>query len=153
MAGVRLTTNTPAHLWLRYTYTEPVKTSIPKAKRGALWYYDNKMCFVAWQECEQDEPGDTLIHTFSCDIFPYCVPVWYYLWGTIGGVPSPSNSAIFKAHMSWPPPPPTACSLMAEYSLTMAPTICAITLTITTQALSPQGKAITLTAPYTLVLV
>ena len=118
-AGIRITTDEAAHLILRYTYTEPVKTSIPKEKRGAVWYYDNKMCFVAWQDCEQDEPGDTLVHTFSCPIFPTCVKVWYIFMGTIGGVPSPSNTAIFEAHMTWPPPPtPPVCNMPAP-SLTL----------------------------------
>ena len=114
VAGIRTTTSTPAHLTLRYTYTEPVKTSIPKEKRGAVWYYDNKMCFVAWKDCEQDEAGDTLVHTFSCPIFPTCVKVWYIFIGTIGGVPSPSNTAIFEAHMTWPAPPtPPVCNMPA----------------------------------------
>lgn len=111
VAGVQLTTSIDAHLTMRYTYTEPVKTSIPKEKRGAHWYYDNKMCFVAFKECPQDEPGDTLTHTFSCPIFPYCVPVWYYFSGTRGGAPSPSNTAIFEAHLTWPTPP--VCNMPA----------------------------------------
>lgn len=117
-AGIRITTNELAHLTLRYTYTKPVKTSIPKEKRGALWYYDNKLCFVAWKNCEQDEPGDTTIHTFSCPIFPSCVKVWYIFTGTIGGVPSPSNTAIFEAHLTWPTPP--VCSMPGP-AFTMLP--------------------------------
>lgn len=108
---------------MRYTNTEPVKTSIPKAKRGALWYYDNKLCFVVFQDCEQDEPGETLVHTFSCDIFPYCVTVWYTFWGTANGLPSPSNTAIFKAHMTWPPPGPIICALALTSIVQYAPSV------------------------------
>ena len=118
MAGIRITTSEAAHLTLRYTYTEPVKTLTPKEKRGAVWYYDNKMCFVAWKECEQDEPGDTTTHTFSCPIFPTCVRVWYIFIGTIGGVPSPSNTAIFEAHMTWPAPP--VCNMPAPSKTLLA---------------------------------
>lgn len=130
MAGIRTTTNEAVHLVLRYTYTKPVKTSIPKEKRGAVWYYDNKMCFVAWKECEQDEAGDTTTHTFSCPIFPYCVKVWYIFVGTIGGVPSPSNTAIFEAHMTWPPPPP--------------PPPCALSLSKQAEELAGEGRALTI---------
>ena len=109
--AIRLTTSYPAHLFLRHTTTEPVKTSIPRQKRGALWYYDNKLCFVAYQDCEQTEPGDTLTHSFTCDIFAFCIPVWYYFWGTINGQPSPSNTAIMSAHLTWPAPP--VCNMPA----------------------------------------
>jgi len=109
--GIRLTTNTAAHLFMRSTRVEPVKTLTPKEKRGAVWYYDNKMCFVAWQEQEQEEPGDTLVHTFPAPLFPTCVNVWYYFLGTIGGVASLSNTAIFSSHMTWPAPP--VCNMPA----------------------------------------
>lgn len=96
---------------MRHTRVAPVKTLVPKEKRGALWYYDNKMCFVAYQEQEQEEAGDTLVHTFPEDLFPYCVPVWYYFHGTIGGVTVASNTAIFTSHMTWPAPP--VCNMPA----------------------------------------
>ena len=120
VAGIRITTSRAAHLTLRYTYKEPVKTLHPKQKRGAFWYYDNKLCFVEWAECEQDEPGDTFIHTFSCPIFPFCVKVWYIFVGTIGGAPSPSNTAIFEAHMTWPPPPPVEAHIYASPTIGLA---------------------------------
>ena len=136
--AIQLTTSSPAHLFLRHTTTEPVKTLIPKEKRGVHWYYDNKLCFVAYQDCEQDEPGDTLIHTFTCDIFSYCVPVWYYFWGTINGQPSPSNTAILEAHLTWPPP---------------GPIICALAVIATVQATPGVAATAPITATYTLALV
>jgi hypothetical protein len=111
VAGIRLTTSAPVHAYLRHTQVEPVKTLHPKEKRGTLWYWDNKMCFVRWEECEQDEPGDTLAHTFSCPIFPTCTPVWYYFRGEAGGAPTPSNTAIFRSHLTWPTPP--TCNMPA----------------------------------------
>ena len=95
---MELWTSAPCHLTLRWTATEPVKTSIPKAKRGALWYYDNKMCFVAWQDIEQLEPGDTTLHTFLWPGWTICNTRWFIFTGTIGGIVSPSNTAIFSAH-------------------------------------------------------
>lgn len=122
VASIRLTTNNPVHLFLRYTYQEPVKTSIPMAKRGTFWYADLKYCFVEWAECEQDEAGDTLVHTFSCDIFPYCVPVWYIFRGTVSSENSPSNTAIYKAHNPWPaPPPPAPCAFSLAYTAQEGP--------------------------------
>lgn len=116
-AAIRITTNVPVHLTMRYTAKEPVKTLHPKEKRGVLWYYDNKLCFVEWSQVDQDEAGDTLVHTFGGLCFPQCLPLWYYFQGTAGGAPSPSNTAIFMSHNPWPPPsPPAPCALQATLS-------------------------------------
>jgi len=94
---VELWTSSPCHLTLRWTATQPVKTLHPKEKRGALWYYDNKMCFVAWKDIEQIEPGDTTLHTFLWPGWTLGLTRWFFFLGTIGGVSSPSNTAIFSA--------------------------------------------------------
>jgi len=95
---VELWSSTPCHLTLRWTAIEPVKTLHPKQKRGAFWYYDNKLCFVEWSDIEQIEAGDTLIHTFLWPGWAVCLTRWFIFVGTVGGLTSPSNTAIFSAH-------------------------------------------------------
>jgi len=88
------TTNRPCHLWLLYTRTEPVTHMEPVFRRG-LWMHENpRFCFVAYQQLEQHEAGDTIIHSFNWHPFPTWTDLWGVLKGTIGGVDSPSTSPI-----------------------------------------------------------
>lgn len=91
-------TNNPCHLWLRYTTTIPQKHVHTKMVRGAPVGTYIDQCFVVWTDVEQNEAGDTYAHTFTLDPWPSCQRRWFYFWGTVGGVLSPSASAIFTKH-------------------------------------------------------
>jgi hypothetical protein len=94
-------TNNPCHLWLRWTSTTPQKHVNPVVVRGAPVGTFIDQCFVVYTDIEQNEAGDTFTHTFNLNAWPQCVPIWLYFWGTVGGVLSPSRSAIFQAHRPW----------------------------------------------------
>jgi hypothetical protein len=89
-------TNNPVHLWKRETTTEPQKHIIPVERRGTLAGTFIDQCFVAFTDVEQNEAGDTFTHTFTQEPWPACETRWFYFWGTVGGVVSPSASAIFS---------------------------------------------------------
>jgi len=101
-----LTTDVPCHLFCRMTKEKPLTHPIPVLRRGTLLRTDVRFCFVVYEDNEQQEPGDTLTHTFIKDNWPICETRWCYFWGTIAGQTSPSETAIFKFHFPAPPPPP-----------------------------------------------
>lgn len=105
------TTDVPCHMWLRYSSIEPQKHSKPILTRGILMSYDARFCFVAYHGLEQDEDGDTLIHTFTWLEWETCLTQWFYFWATIEDVPSLSTSPIFKKHYV----APIAPSLLAYH--------------------------------------
>jgi len=92
---VTMTSDVPCHLWLRWTHVPPRIHRQPVLKRG-LWKNDDvRFCFDVYQDLEQDEPGDTTEHTFTFSPCVDCFSFWYYTWGYINGVLSPSTSVIF----------------------------------------------------------
>lgn len=94
------TTNRPCHLWLLYTGVEPATHMEPVFRRG-LWMHENpRFCFVAYQQLEQHEAGDTIIHSFNWHPFPTSIDMWSVLKGTVGGVESPSTSPIMHYHQA-----------------------------------------------------
>lgn len=95
---VTCTTNNPIHLWLRWTAIEPQKHVNERIVRGAPIGTYIDQCFVVYNDVEQNEPGDTLTHTFTLEPWLYCQTRWFYFYGTISGVLSPSRSAIFQYH-------------------------------------------------------
>lgn len=66
--------------------------------RGYSFMTDPKYCLVEYNEVEQNEPGDTLSHTFNFSGWSTCEWRWWYIVATLGGQPSPSASCIFQAH-------------------------------------------------------
>ena len=91
-------TNNPAHLFLRWTTTTPQKHIHSKIVRGAPVGTYIDQCFVVYTDVEQNEPGDTWTHTFTLDPWGYCETRWFYFWGTVSGVTSPSASCILSFH-------------------------------------------------------
>ncbi len=93
---VTATTDVPCHLELRHT-RNPVRLHNRERNLRGLYIKGNPyFCFTAWVAIEQNEPGDTLIHTFDW-------PDWtagdlrnYYFSGTMNDVPSKSTSAIYR---------------------------------------------------------
>ena len=108
VAGVRitLTTDTPCHLWLRWTKIKPLTHPEPLMRRGVSLPNATRWCFVAFHENEQLEPGDTYIHTYIKEPWAVCETRYFYLIGKIGGVESPSASPIFNYHRE---EAPTTC--------------------------------------------
>jgi len=99
-AGVLVTcyTNYPCHLWMRWTAIIPQKHVNTKMVRGAPIGTYIDQCFVVYKDLEQNEPGDTSTHTFTAEPWPGCETRWFYFWGTVQSVLSPSASAIFSYH-------------------------------------------------------
>jgi len=93
-----VTTNIPVHLWMRWTLTEPLKHPSEEFRRGILLMSGIKWCFVAFHENEQEEPGDTLVHTFIKPDWPVCQTRWFYFLGTKQAEETPSASPIFHYH-------------------------------------------------------
>jgi hypothetical protein len=61
-------------------------------------------CFNAWLAVEQNEAGDTLIHTFNVTPWVFCQTKYFAFRGTVADVLSPSVSCIFKHHHPGPDP-------------------------------------------------
>lgn len=99
-AGVLVTcySNHPCHLYLRWTNITPQKHIHAREDRGALVNSYIDQCFVAYHDIEQNEAGDTFTHTFTVEPWPGCETRWFYFWGYVSGVLSPSASCIFEYH-------------------------------------------------------
>ncbi len=104
---VTVTTDIPAHLWIRWTDAEPWMHRKPVLRRG-LWIKDDlRFCFDVYTDTEQLEEGDTLIHHFLLPAWAVDMDRWMYLWGGCDGEISRSTSPIFKTTSppAWPGPP------------------------------------------------
>jgi len=91
-------TNNPCHLWLRYTAVQWRKHITVKIERGAPIDKGARYCFVSYKDNEQLEEGDTLEHTFIKEPWTACETRWFYFFGTVGSINSPSESPIFSKH-------------------------------------------------------
>lgn len=91
-------TDIKCHLYMRWTTVEPQIHKQSVLRRGLLMHTDLRYCFVAWEENEQIEPGDTLTHTFIKTNWPICQTRWFYFVGTVAAEQQPSVSPIFKKH-------------------------------------------------------
>lgn len=99
---IEVETFQPCHLWMRWTTIEPEEHPLPRTLRGVTLPYDRRYCFVVFEDNEQEEAGDTLIHTFIKEPWAHCETRWFYFHGTIAGETSPSTSCIFKKHRTAP---------------------------------------------------
>lgn len=90
------TTSTACHLWCYYTDITPVKHKDTKRLRGIDLPWGAYFCFVAWKIVEQQETGDTLLHTFEIPGWLYGETKYFTFKGTLTGVDSPSVGPIFK---------------------------------------------------------
>jgi len=93
------------HLWFRWTHTHPQEHLTPRILRGVAIYSDKRFCFVNYHDNEQEEGGDTYVHTFTKEPWEYCETRWFYFHGRVDNLRSPSTSAIFKKHRTPPPSP------------------------------------------------
>lgn len=106
---VTVTSDVPCHMFLRWSKTNPQIHPVTKTRRGLSVMLDNRFCFVAYKDLEQNEAGDTLTHTFTWLDWYTCLWRWFYFWATISGVTSPSTTAILKKHYTAPPFGPEEC--------------------------------------------
>ena len=100
------TTDVPCHLYLRMTTTPPRQHALPSRRRGTFLQGDIRFCFDVYEDNEQDEAGDTFIHTWNKAAWPVYETRWFYCVGKIAGYFVVSESCIFKFHFPAPPPEP-----------------------------------------------
>lgn len=103
---ITLTTDIPCHLYLYWTDKIPWLHRVGKIQRGLAIPWDQYWCYVAWTAINQQEPGDTLIHTYIWKGWQECNTRYFRFRGTIAGTDSPSDSPIFHKHYVPPPTPP-----------------------------------------------
>lgn len=97
---ITVTTDIPCHLWMRWSLVPPQVHSQPVLRRGLRMHDDVYLCFVAYHDNEQEEAGDTLIHTFVKRPWPICDRRYFHFWGTIAGVVAKSTTAVFNLHFN-----------------------------------------------------
>jgi len=93
------------HMWLRHSKKIPQKHLKPIIIRGVPGYMDARFCFVAYDDLEQIEHGDTLHHTFIWPSWSVCQTRYFYLWATNDGEAMISTSPIFEKHFVQLPDP------------------------------------------------
>lgn len=99
------TTDVPCHLYCRMTKTPPLKHSLPSMRRGLRLTGDIRFCFVVYEDNEQVEDGDTILHTWYKRNWPVCETRWFYFIGSINGATVVSETAIFHLHFKREPYP------------------------------------------------
>lgn len=99
---IQVITNVPAHLYLCWTNIEPEKHKHPLYRRGSTFTESIQYCFVAWYSIEQEEPGDTIYHTFIAEPWEICETRWQTIIGEIQNQWSPSVGPILKKHRTEP---------------------------------------------------
>ena len=114
------TTDNPCHLFMRWTLVPPQQHKIPRLRRGVYLFDDKRFCFVAWHENEQQEAGDTLVHTFIKTAWPVCQTRYFYFVGTRAAEQQPSTSPIFTKHRYEPPPPGPTSDSQQEHATNWA---------------------------------
>jgi len=120
---VVIQTDVACHQWLRHTEKEPQKHAKPVERRGLLISWDARFCFVAFDDLEQDEGGDTYTHTFTWTGWVDSMTRYFYFWATSAGEKMKSTSCIFSKHFTYVPVPITAHFHPDPY-LEPAPTCC-----------------------------
>ena len=91
-------TDRPCHLYMRWSTNPPQQHAIPVERRGLFMHADKYFCFTAYEDNEQIEQHDTIVHTFIKEPWPVCETRWFYFHSNISGDPSPSTSPIFDKH-------------------------------------------------------
>lgn len=95
---ISLPTNVPCHLFCYWTDKKPGKHHSSRTIRGKTVPWGTYFCFVGWHAVEQNEPGDTLYHTFTLEPWPECETRWFTFRGNIANELSPSVGPIFEKH-------------------------------------------------------
>ncbi|MBA7551356.1 hypothetical protein ES705_43896 [subsurface metagenome] len=114
---IRVWTDIPSHVRVRLSSKEPWIHSKPSLRRGVQFAEDVRFCFTVYEDNEQYEDGDTLVHTFYKGAWPVCTTKYFYFWGTRAGEVCASTSAIFNYHNHGAAPVPTPDILRTFNSL------------------------------------
>lgn len=96
VATIVVTTNVECHLTCRYTYKPLLVHNSANTARGVRVLDNPDYCFTSFREVEQDQAGDTTIHTFSFGEFGQGEERWWVFVGSIAGVVSVSQSPVFN---------------------------------------------------------
>lgn len=122
---VVVTTDRLITLYLRWTLAPPGQHIKEVMTRGAPVQKVIDQCFVATNDINQVEEGDTLTHTFNVDGWPVCQTRWFYFWGTRAMKRVPSVSPIYEKHRVAPTVPTVICQAPPNMdSRTFQHTIC-----------------------------
>lgn len=107
--GVKLTvtTDVACHLWMRWSHTPWDVHLVSEPVRGTSFSTKPYYCIVAYHDNEQEEPGDTLTHTFTKEPWEICETRYFHFWGEIGGLFCPSESCLLKYHLTEHAVPPS----------------------------------------------
>ena len=103
---IRVTTDVPCHLRVRLSSQTPRIHKTPSLRRGVAFAEDVRFCFTVFEDNEQNEWGDTLVHTWWKTNWPVCTTKWLYVWGSRSGVTCVSTTAPFKYHNDGVAPEP-----------------------------------------------
>lgn len=113
-------TDVPVH---QYMIVSPVKR-FPRTRwvwfRGISQQHGVSWHFVPEYTIEQQELGDTLIHTFDIPGWAYCNILYWYMIADKDGFRTPSVSPIFEAHYTGGTPPPLPVPLPIPVSWAVA---------------------------------
>ncbi len=92
---IEILSDVPCHGWLRWSRNHPRKRPKSRVLRGLAVWGDVYYCFTSYYDVEQNEPGDTLVHTF--DVFPWDAEEvrYFYIRAKIGAFWAVSQTCIF----------------------------------------------------------
>lgn len=93
---------------MRWSTNPPQYHTVPSLRRGVYMHGNRYFCFTVYKDNEQEEAGDTTIHTFIKHNWQHCETRYFYFIGERFGLPSPSTSPVFEKHFDQakaPPPP------------------------------------------------
>jgi len=97
-----VTTDVPCHLYMVWTTINPRYHPKTEISRGLPVMGDVRICFVVPHQNEQQEAGETLIHTFIKINWPVCQTRYFYFKGVKDDLEPPSNTPIFEKHHAAP---------------------------------------------------
>ncbi|MBA7568558.1 hypothetical protein ES708_10287 [subsurface metagenome] len=105
--GVKLvvTTDIPCQLVMRWSLIPPQAHTVPLLRRGLYMHGDRYYCFVAYHDNFQQEPRDTLTHSFIKVPWAVCETRYFHFWGKVGIEVCPSTSPCFQLHLEAEAPP------------------------------------------------
>ncbi len=119
---IRVITDVPSHLYIRLSLKKPWVHMQPSIRRGVAFAEDVRFCFTVFEDNEQNEWGDTLVHTWWKENWPVCTTKWFYVWGSRSGEMCVSTTAPFKYHNTGiEPVPPWGQIFYEPWTLGEAP--------------------------------
>lgn len=101
-----VTTDVPCQLYARYTPYPPWVHRQMMIDRGLAMMDDIRFCFVSFTDILEISGTGTTTHTFLICPWAPCTTLWFYLWGFVAGLISPSVGPILHHHNIYVPPPP-----------------------------------------------